>query len=397
MMRNWILAVSLALVSSATGEAQQSNNAALKAQLLTMQPPAIMDLAQRLTAGRINHTPVPIDVKYVRASLDGTGKFNFIVAFFFTAQGGQDGYLRVFRDDNGVLTVAGDEEDPELGSGGGQAGIELVDVNGDGIPEVKVEGIGFSGAHTGFSLFLWTGSSLHLLTPNSVDAEDASLVDIDGDGQLEIVRGPYVDFNDPDSRAAAPLGPWDIYKLSGDKYVLSTTSGADPRGLRDTNGALSLVRVFSKRIEPGKFPLAEIHEAQTGQGDDDGRVVLILGNLRAMSGSSVSVEEINLDSLRLGQGLRPVATKITAYDGDADKDTEKRDSEQADSGPLLKVFFARRAVLAYLPHAQLDKPLAPGDTLTLPVRGKMKNGAGLSGTVTVKIVGEDDGKHHDKN
>jgi len=396
-MRNSILTVILILASGRIGVAQQNPDAALKEQLLTMQPPAMIALAQSVMKHRLNHTPVPIDVKFVRADLSGSGQFNYIVAFFFTAQGGQHGYLRVFQENNGVLTVAGEQEDRGFPIGGAQAGIELVDVNGDGIPEVKVEGIGFSGAHTGFSLFLWTGSSLHLLTPNSVDAEDASLVDIDGDGQLEIVRGPYVDFNDPDSRAAAPLGPWDIYKLSGDKYVLSTTSGADPRGLRDTNGALSLVRVFSKRMEPGKFPLAEIHEAQTGQGDDDGRVVLILGNLRAMSGSSVSIEEINLDSLRLGQGLRPVTTKFTAHDGDADKDTDKRDSEQADTGPLLKAFFARRAVLAYLPQAQLDKPLAPGDTLTLPVRGKMKNGAGLSGTVTVKIVGEDDGKHHDKN
>jgi len=395
MMRNWVLATILILASSTTGLAQQSPDDALKAQLLTMQPPKMLVYTQHIAAHSLNHTPVPVDVMFVRADLNGSGQFNYIVAFFFTAKVSRDGYLRVFREDNGVLAVAGDQENPGLPIGG--ASLELVDSNGDGIPEVKVENMGLSGAHTGFRLFSWTGSALHLLTPNGVVTDDASLVDIDGDGQLEIVRGPYVDFNDPDSRAAAPLGPWDIYKLSGDKYVLSTTSGADPRGLRDTNGALSLVRVFFKRMEPGKFPLAEINEAQAGQGDDDGRVVLILGNLRAMSGSSVSIEEINLDSLRLGQGLRPVTTKFTAHDGDADKDTDKRDSEQADTGPLLKAFFARRAVLAYLPQAQLDKPLAPGDTLTLPVRGKMKNGAGLSGTVTVKIVGEDDGKHHDKN
>ncbi len=396
-MRNWILTASMILALSATAYAQQRDDTALKAQLLTMPPPAMVNYAQRLAAGRIHHTPLSIDVKFVRADLSGTGQFNYIVAFFFPARGGQDGYLRVFQENSGVLTIAGEQEDPGLPIGGAQADIELVDVNGDGIPEVKVEGIGFSGAHTGFSLFSWTGSSLHLLTPNSVDTEDASLVDVDGDGQLAIVRGPYVDFNDPDSIAAGPLGPWDIYKLSGDKYVLSTTSGTDPRGLRGTNGAINLVRVFLKRIEPGKFPLAEIHEARVGHEDDDGRVVLVVGKLRSMSGSSVSVEDINLDSLRLGQGLRPVTTKIARRDADKDKGKDKEDSDEANTGPLLRAFFARRALLAYLPHAQLDKPLAPGDTLTVPIHGKMKNGAGLSGTVTVKIVGEDEDKHHDKN
>lgn len=207
VMRNRILALSLILISGVTVKAQQNSDDLLKAKLLTMQPPAMVALAQRLTAGHFHHTPEQIDVMFVRADLDGSGKFIFVVAFFFTAQGGHHGYLRVFRQDNGVLTVAGDEENPGTPSGGGPANIELVDVNGDGIPEIKVEGTGLSGAHTSFTLFAWTGSSLHLMTANDVDTGDASLVDIDGDGQLEIVAGPSVDFNDPgfDRRSQARL------------------------------------------------------------------------------------------------------------------------------------------------------------------------------------------------
>jgi len=54
-------------------------------------------------------------------------------------------------------------------------------------------------------------------------------------------------------------------------------------------------------------------------------------------------------------------------------------------------------VLRFLPRTQLGKALAPGDAVSIDVRGKMKNGAPVFGSVSVKIVGEDDGKHHDKN
>ncbi len=387
-MRSWILALSSTLIFSVTGAAQQNSDSALKAQLLTMPPPAMADLAQSIgSPGQ----PARFDVTFLRADLDGSQRFNFIVAFFFTVQS-RDGYLRVYRQDGGSLTVAGDEETASVVSGRRES-LSLVDVNGDGIPEVRVDSMGLSGAHTGFDLFSWTGSSLHLLTPNTVDTTDASLVDIDGDGQLEIVQGPYIDFNDPDSIAAAKQGSYDIYRLSGNQYVLSTTSGTDPKGLHGQNGTINLVRAFFKRIEPGKFPLAEIHEAQAGHGDDDGRVVLTLGKLQAFSGSSVSVEDINVTSLRLGQGLSPVATRIAGRDSEK----EAQDSSDSNPGPVLKAYFSRSAVLAFLPHAQLDKPLAPGDTLTLPIRGNMKNGAALSGTVTMKIVGDrdDDGAKHE--
>lgn len=197
------------------------------------------------------------------------------------------------------------------------------------------------------------------------------------------------------SIAAAKQGSYEIYRLSGNRYLLSTTSGTDPRGLRGQNGAISLVRAFQKRIQPEKFRLEEIRHAETGHSDEDDRVVVTLGKLRAFSGSSVSVADIDVASLKLGRGLSPIETKITGHDRATDEEAE--DSDDSKTGPVLTAFFCRSAVLALLPHVQLHKPLAAGDTITLPIRGKMKNGAALSSTVTVKITGKRDDQQSDKD
>ncbi len=46
-------------------------------------------------------------------------------------------------------------------------------------------------------------------------------------------------------------------------------------------------------------------------------------------------------------------------------------------------------MLAFLPRAQLTKPLEVGDRLTLDVRAKMKDGAPLFGSVEVRTLRED--------
>lgn len=58
----------------------------------------------------------------------------------------------------------------------------------------------------------------------------------------------------------------------------------------------------------------------------------------------------------------------------------------------MQAHFSREALLQFLPRTQLNKPLAAGDSLTLELRGKIKNGAPVFSAVTVKVVGDQDGK-----
>jgi len=63
--------------------AQQPADDALKAQLLASPPAAVLGLANRVSPRDHN---VPIDVQFLHADLDGSRKFQYIVAFFFTAE-----------------------------------------------------------------------------------------------------------------------------------------------------------------------------------------------------------------------------------------------------------------------------------------------------------------------
>jgi len=239
--------------------AQQPADDALKAQLLASPPATVLDLAKRVSPR--DHR-VPIDVQFLRADLDATGKFQYVVAFFFTAETSQDGFLRIFKQTPSGLKAAGDEDSTNA-SGGNFVRLELIDVNDDGIPEIMVTGTGLSGAHSSFDLFLWTGSSLHCMT-NDVDTTDGYLADVDGDGQLEIIAPPYTDVNNLDSNQ--PFTGFRIYKVEGSGYKFEKDSILDPTGRHDASGNFAVVD-FETRTEPNRFSLEQVRGA--GKSDDE--------------------------------------------------------------------------------------------------------------------------------
>ncbi len=70
-------------------------------------------------------------------------------------------------------------------------------------------------------------------------------------------------------------------------------------------------------------------------------------------------------------------------------DEEDEEGAAGFQGSYLELRFREGDVLRLLPRLQLTKPLEVGDELTLPIKGKMRNGAPFSASVTVKIVEDD--------
>ncbi len=206
----------------------QLTDAQIKQQLLAQPPQAIVNLAQKISTP---HEPENIDAQYVRADFDRSGKFRYIVAYYFSTTS-DSGFLRVFKQEGTNLVLAGDEEDPSRQVGGFEwcTHLLLVDVNGDGVPEIEMTSLTSDGQQELIDLFSWTGSTLHNMLPDTLDIGD--LEDLDNNGIME-----FVSPNDSGSG-------YDIYKLSGDDYTLWKTVPDDPSGFISPDGKITLVRPF---------------------------------------------------------------------------------------------------------------------------------------------------------
>jgi len=183
-------------------------------QKLLAQPPQL--IVYRLQKLKPRWTPA-VKVDFIRADLDGSESSSYFIAYY-TLEDDTGGFLRVFKRDGNNLIVAGDQ-DTKQEIGDYMPSLVLIDVNNDGIPEVKVTSVSESNQEDYFSLFMWMGSSLHDMLGGRVLSGD--FVDIDNDGILEIV----------DMRSDGK--GFDIYKLSGNAYRFSKTVADDPnsRGL----------------------------------------------------------------------------------------------------------------------------------------------------------------------
>lgn len=355
-----------------------------------LTPQSVIDAANRHRDGDGLAHDIVIDAQ--QADLEGTGKFNFIIASYnatFAAA------LRLFQVTNGQLQVLA-SVDP-FNIGGADIAIKLVDINGDGNTQIAVEGSGWNAHSSELVVFQWTANALRRLTPPGSNFINAELYDVSGTGVLNIVTsGDAGNTGDPaTSYQVAP--PFNVYKFDGTQFVLTSTSATDPTGRLAPDGTQYSVFVAA-RLKPDDFDLEQIRRAtrdRDADRDDEVEVrITAAGGLLSGASTGKTIENIAPKSLILGQNLRPSHTDLLRRndehyrDGDRDKHLD-RDED----GPVLKAFFSRNAVLKYLPRAQLNKPLAPGDKLTLDLRGKLKNGAPVTGSVSVKITDDHDGHH----
>ena len=118
----FVLSVSF---SPATSLAQEPQKDDLEAKLRQFTPQRMADRAERV------HQDIEIISEL--ADLDGTGRFDFIVAAYNIGVGGT---LRVFRERTDHLEVVADL-DEHVDVGGANLELELMDIDNDGKPKIK--------------------------------------------------------------------------------------------------------------------------------------------------------------------------------------------------------------------------------------------------------------------
>lgn len=349
--------------------AQGSSEGTIRRQLLAEAPPSLAELAKQFPAQ-------PVTVDFLKADLDGSGRFRQIIAFY-SQQANPGLYLRVFVEEAGALKLIGEQEDQDThGAIGWHVG--LVDINNDGIPELDLSGTDSAGQRVMHEYFRWTGRSLHeLLDPTKEMAADAALEDVDGDGTLKLVvqHGPnkYV-----------------VYTYNGADFVASETVNHDPLGTIATDGSIHKVRAFFSDLNPSVFSINEVKSATRSQSArgrnndsvEEGTVRFLMGRLRDLNGNAIAVEEVDTGSLILSRGTRPLRFKLRPDGQGVPEGDRKRDSNE-----LLELEFARVDILRLLPQLKLNAPLAPGDKLHLLLYGKLKDGTRVSATASALVKG----------
>jgi hypothetical protein len=391
----WIVLIAC-LISPKTAIAQSCG---LESQLQSLVPARILDLDKELKDAEGN--PPPINIVCLRADFDGSGQFAFIVAGYGVPVAST---IRIFREAGGQLQVVADLA-PEFDGSSSQMDMRLADINNDGKTEIIVKSYG-QNTDYGFDVIALDGNTLQILSPDG-NTLNAELFDLDGDGKLEIVTPPDTFGGSSADYPRQAQGVYQVFKFNGTKYVLAFTSPNDPTHVLSSTRANSAVFGISL-VKPAHFSLKQIREAVEKREVDEGEIMIRIGNLRAPVDDNPgprSVNDLNVKSITLGRNLRPLKTEVIQGDAD-DRDDKEATANQTDNqethatkleGPFVEAHFSRESLLQFLPHAQLTKPLAAGDVVTLEIRGKMKSGAPLFSSVTVKIAGEDDGKHDGKH
>jgi hypothetical protein len=143
--------------------------------------------------------------------LDGTGHRDYLVCVYYN---GFNDVLRVLRVQNGVGSVAADATVlPHIGGALGH--VTLVDLDGDGKPEILLS---IPGERSSEDWVLkWTQGRLSLMGPTRIDSRgrphsllsSVELLDVDGDGIPELLTRKVTD--------GAPVTY--IYKFTGGKFA----------------------------------------------------------------------------------------------------------------------------------------------------------------------------------
>jgi len=238
------------------------------------------------------------------------------------------------------------------------------------VPVVEADSVSANGMYSGMDLYRWIGGKLVSMSSGE-GFSSAHFADPAGTGVPQIIESP-------DCSTGKCAGPYNVYQLKEGTYELAATAKSDPSGLLPPPGE-SLPLPGKVMLAQRQFSAAEILASSSKKGGSD--VVLRFGNLAPMSDSSSStdVAEVDLASIYAGRNLKPSSVRVVG--------AEQGKAEGFD-GPFIEITLPRTGVLKYLAKVQPSKAPAPGDTVTLPVNARLKNGLVLYGFASVRIVGD---------
>lgn len=165
---------------------------------------------------------LPLSKRYgfVAVDLNGTGHPDFLVAVYVTSDAGSADLLVLKKTDGSAVQVGEFNLDCR---GGSQPRVSLLDLEHTGTPEILVE-LGGRGQLTDW-VFKWNGTTLNPFGPTEpyddgrcTLLQDASFIDLDGAGILEIVNAP--EYLPGEERSDAPR-TYQLYRLVDGAYTLS--------------------------------------------------------------------------------------------------------------------------------------------------------------------------------
>ncbi len=298
--------------------------------------------------------------------------------------------------------------------------VALADLDGDGVPEVLLQG-GGGRPVSGMYVFAWRGGRLELISPVDdshdyshlpqppnhftevySDTNDVTLEDLDGDGKAEIIAYPnlmnqQVGQQEDGSSEIAPMpqGPTRIFKLDGGVYRLWKTIPADE--------PLPITVPTIAVVHPGAIPRAELSN-RSGGGDvrvfvshpvgttysvDD----LVAASLTLdFSGAGLVFKKrwdnqrfpditkgnANWMGVRVREETRPKSGQWTVDPADPTYPSPSPATEFHFLGPYIELRGSKRVLYPYLlQRADAEFAKDPSKTavfIEVPISGKMKDG-----------------------
>jgi len=373
MNKQWCLTILIVLIGACSANAQvifpqQSvpPDSTVVQQLLAIAPQQILNYSQEFLP-EVDE----VHANYLVADLDGSGSFKFVVAFYYL-DGDAEGYLAVGRMQDNKMSLL--FVNNEL-LGGATATIELIDANGDGIPEIEVEGTGPSGHTRNTELMRWTGSELASLIPKDIDSIQVEFYDLNGDGKLEMIGSPY--FMPPVDAQNDRIGDYEIYELENDIYKLASQSSTNPILSVDSEGNINIVKTPGLQLSPSQFPISQVGVNAQSTTSDSTPVHLFIRKLVGKGQVEVPLDQLDPSSIWLDPGIHPIQTQIVP------------DAESSTAGAvMLDIFLPRATLLKRLQWLQPTAPLAVGDSIDLSFHARVKDGRTVTGGVSAKIVGD---------